>query len=320
MIILMEFETKFVELFDSFIHDLSKTYPEIKSCLYRNYEECLTRDQGFDFQECKPLQDFIEIVESERRKISKKDERFFDKEDILMEISFRKLWDKNISNKTRQTIWKYFQGFSLLILKMNSSEALQALQGDDSLGTVDIDKDMASEMREIKRLAEGIQENTIDMDGAEADLDGMLGNMMDSNIGQIAKEVAETMDIESMFGSIDENSNPMELMSHLMNPEKMGGIFQNIQQVMDQKMERGDLSQDDLKREAEGMYGSMAKNPMFSSVMNQMGGLGQDGGLGQAGGLGQMSSDEPKPDLTPEQKKKALKDKIRQKHKERSGR
>ena len=41
---------------------------------------------------------------------------------------------------------------------------------------------------------------------------------MDSNIGQIAKEVAETMDIESVFGSLDENSNPMELMSHLINP------------------------------------------------------------------------------------------------------
>ena len=73
-------------------------------------------------------------------------------------------------------------------------------------------------------------------------------------------------------------------------------IFQNIQQVMDQKMESGNFSQDDLKREAEGMYGTMAKNPMFSSVMNQMGGLGQ---------MGQMNeTDKPNPDLTPEQKKK----------------
>ena len=51
---------------------------------------------------------------------------------------------------------------------------------------------------------------------------------MDSNIGSIAKEVAESMDVEKMFGSMDKNANPMEVMAQMMQPDKMGSIFQNI--------------------------------------------------------------------------------------------
>ena len=105
---------------------------------------------------------------------------------------------------------------------------------------------------------------------SEGDLEDMLGNMMDSDIGKIAKEVAEKMDLESMLGNVDENSNPMEVMTQLLNPDKMGSIFQNINQIMDQKMKNGDLDAETLKKEAEGMYGNMAHNPMFASMMGQM--------------------------------------------------
>ena len=37
-----EVETQLFGIFNDFIRDLSKTFPEIKSCLYRNYEGCLT--------------------------------------------------------------------------------------------------------------------------------------------------------------------------------------------------------------------------------------------------------------------------------------
>ena len=36
-----EVESQLFTIFQNFIRDLSKTYPEIKNCLYRNYEEFL---------------------------------------------------------------------------------------------------------------------------------------------------------------------------------------------------------------------------------------------------------------------------------------
>ena len=61
------------------------------------------------------------------------------------------------------------------------------------------------------------------MDG-EMDLDGMLGGLIDINIGKIAQEVAESIDMESLFGSVNDSTNPMDLMSQMMNPEKMSTI------------------------------------------------------------------------------------------------
>ena len=309
----MDIEKQVSPLFESFIQDLSKTYPEIKNCLYRNYEECLLTETPLS--EMPKLQTFLDLVHENGKKISTKDESFFEIENILEEISFQNLWSKNISDKTRATIWKYFQTFSILAINLKSSQdlkdALSSLQGSENSDDVSItDKEVASDLRKLKKLASGVQEE-IPEEAGEADLEGMLGGMMDSNIGQIAKEVAETMDVEAMFGDVSEGTNPMEIMSQMMNPEKMSGIFQNINQVMNQKMESGEFNKEDLKKEAEGMYGSMAQNPMFSGLMGQM-----QGPQGQGQEVPEVSE---VVELTKEEKRQLLKDKIKEKEKERKG-
>jgi hypothetical protein len=321
----MDIEKQVSPLFESFIQDLSKTYPEIKNCLYRNYEECLLTETPLS--ELPKLQAFLDLVHENGKKISTKDESFFEIENILEEISFQNLWSKNISGKTRATIWKYFQTFSILAINLKSSQdlkdALRSLQDSENSEDVSItNKEVASELRKLKKLTSSVQEEIPDEAG-ETDLEGMLGGMMDSNIGQIAKEVAETMDVEAMFGNVSEGANPMDIMSQLMNPEKMGGIFQNINQVMNQKMESGEFNKDDLKKEAEGMYGSMAQNPMFSGLMGQMQGPGPQGqgqGQGPQGqGQGQEVPEVSEVELTKEEKRQLLKNKIKEKEKARKG-
>ena len=303
-------------LFASFIQDLSKTYPEIKNCLYRNYETCVVDTEGKQLADCPKLEAFLEVVHANEQMISKRDVEFFKVENILEEISFENLWSKNISEKTRATIWKYFQTFSILTVNLKSSDelqqALRSLQAGEEIQVKD--KAVASELRKIKRLAEGVQESLPSGAEAEADLEGMLGGMMDSNIGQIAKEVAETMDMESMFGGISGDTNPMDVMSQMMNPDKMGKVFQNIGDIMNKKMESGEFNKEDLKKEAEGMYGTMAQNPMFSGMMSGMAEMGgqPSASQGSSGGIEEV-------ELTKEDKQRLLRQKIKAKTDARSG-
>ena len=303
-------------LFASFIQDLSKTYPEIKNCLYRNYETCVVDTEGTQLSDCPKLEAFLEMVHANEHMISKRDVEFFKVENILEEISFENLWSKNISEKTRATIWKYFQTFSILTVNLKSSDelqqALRSLQAGEEIQVKD--KAVASELRKIKRLAEGVQESLPSGPEGEADLEGMLGGMMDSNIGQIAKEVAETMDMESMFGGISGDTNPMDVMSQMMNPDKMGKVFQNIGDIMNKKMESGEFNKDDLKKEAEGMYGTMAQNPMFSGMMSGMAEMGgqPSASQGSSGGIEEV-------ELTKEEKQRLLRQKIKAKTEARSG-
>lgn len=296
----MDINKQITSIFSSFIRDLSKTFPELKNSLYRNYESELT-SEFVNIDECPKIKSFLDKIKENERFIKDKDESFFEKDfELLEEISFKRLWEKNISDKTKNIIWKYLQSFSIININLNSSDELKdlldSIKDTEEISKEEIkeeikDKQTARDLKDLKKLTEDI--NSSDDTSGEGDLEGMLGNMMDSDIGKIAKEVAETMDFESMLGNVDESSNPMELMTQLLNPEKMGSIFQNINEIMNQKMEKGDLDPESLKKEAEGMYGNMAQNPMFASMMGQM--------------------NENEKELTEEEKKEKWREKIREK-------
>ena len=303
-----EVETKLFSLFSDFIRDLSKVFPEIKSSLYRNYEDCLVESESKSLKDFPKVKRFLELIGDYEKLIVDKNLEFFDLEvEFLEEISFNRLWEKNISNKTRESIWKYLQTFQLISINLKSSEALNAaLEGDK------IDKSAMKDLKKMQKLSEDVQSKSNSTEG-ENELDQMLGGLMDSGIGEIAKEVAQGLDVESMFGNVDENSNPMELMAQLMNPEKMGSIFNNINSVMEQKMASGELTQEGLKSEAEGMMGQMGENPMFKNMMQGMQGVQQTGESNVDTGDTPRPSNGESEELSREEKQRRLREKIKQK-------
>ena len=305
-----EVEQKLFNLFSDFIRDLSKVFPEIKSSLYRNYEDCLSDDNNKCLSHFPKVKRFLELINDYEKYIVDKNLEFFDLEvEFLEEIHFNRLWEKNISNKTRESIWKYFQTFQLISINLKSSEALDAVLDGEK-----VTKSTVKDLKNMQKLSEEVQDKSSDKPtGGETELDQMLGGLMDSGIGEIAKEVAENLDVESMFGNVNGNSNPMDLMAQLMNPEKMGAIFNNINTVMEKKMGSGELSQEGLKKEAEGMMGQMGENSMFKNMMQGM----QDvNNIDKSEDLSkeELSKEElSKEELSKEDKKRRLREKIKEK-------
>jgi len=322
-----EVETKLFSLFSDFIRDLSKTFPEIKNSLYRNYETCLTDTEGKSLDDFPKLNRFLELIGDYEKMITDKNLEFFDLEvEFLEEISFKRLWEKNITNKTRESIWKYLQTFQLISINLKSSQQLKDVLND--LGKdkkVDIDKKTAKDLKKMKKLSESVKNEV----PGESELDEMLSGLMGGGIGDIAKEVAKGLNIEEMFGNVDESSNPMELMAQLMNPEKMGSIFNNINSVMEKKMASGELSQESLKTEAEGMMGKMGDNPMFKNMMQGMkqGMSEQQENSGKGNESDNVERNDnsgekkdtstPVKELTREEKQKRLREKIKEKRENR---
>ena len=306
----MEIEKQIFALFADFLKDLGKTYPEIKNCLYRNYEDVLTDNESKKIEDLPKLKLFLDCIYENASLIKDKNDSLFELDiEILEEISFKNLWSKNISSKTKDTIWKYLQTFSLITINLRSSEELQsalnAIQNDDFSKDDIKDKQVAKDLRNLKELSSEVQKKVDEEE--EFNLEDMMGGLMDSGIGEIAKEVAGSMDMESMMGGMDENSNPMELMAKLMDPEKMGSIFKNIDSIMKQKMDSGELTEDSLKGEAEGMVSKMSDNPLFGNLMQQMNQSvpKQSGSTGSTGSTGKETKDK-------------LRQKINEKKKERT--
>lgn len=313
----MDIEKQVFSIFSSFIRDLSKTFPEIKNCLYRNYEKEIT-GENLKLNNCNKIKCFLEKINENSKMIENKDNTFFDVENILEEISFKRLWGKNISDKTKMTIWKYFQTFSIININLNSSKQLQEAlisMETNEITKEDIkDKQTAKELKKLKKLTEEVKNKEIEND--ESELENMLGGLMNSNIGSIAKEVASNMKIDEMFGDINENSDPMEVMAKMMDPQKMGNIFQNINNVMKDKMDKGELNEETLKNEAQNMYGDMENNPLFGNLMQQMN--SKVDSENKSDNSDKDTNKDTENELTREEKKKILKNKIEEKKKERS--
>ena len=72
-----EIEEKLFSIFGEFIRDLSKTFPEIKSCLYRNYEDCLTTENKC-LDDFPILKRFLELIGDYEKMITDKNLEFFD--------------------------------------------------------------------------------------------------------------------------------------------------------------------------------------------------------------------------------------------------
>ena len=152
-----EVEAKLFSLFSDFIRDLSKVFPEIKNSLYRNYEDCLTDTDEKCLCDFPKVKRFLELIGDYEKYIVDKNLEFFDLEvEFLEEISFHKLWEKNISNKTRESIWKYLQTFQLISINIKSGEKLNAVL-DDVLNGSKMEKSAMKDLKNMKKLSEGVQ-------------------------------------------------------------------------------------------------------------------------------------------------------------------
>ena len=291
-----------------FAKDLIHTFPE-HSVMLKKWTIPETSDK--DYQN---LFDYCAKIYPERFfDILNQDVNIFGEESDLNVSFFPGLNFKTIYNcdgltdKTRETIWKYLQVILLILVKSMKTKMNfgQAMDEFDKIDVSELQGQLESTMTNISKFFEEFEkgeegdkdegeegeEKEGDKDEGEEkdkkpkrklpDMDEMreqLQFMFDGKIGKLAKELADDMsgDLANTFGSDFENINSTaDVLSNLMkNPEKMGSIVKTVKDKLTNKMESGDISKEDLVTEA-------------TEMMSKMQGLGEmfGEGAGGAGGL-----------------------------------
>jgi hypothetical protein len=127
------------------------------------------------------------------------------------------------------------------------------------------------------------QNDMPDADNINDHLKGLFGG----KLGGLAKELMEELseDIQESFGidanNINENADPKEVFKNLIrHPDKFLKIVQKINTKFQDKMKAGDLSQEDIMREAGDMLKKMKEmggnskemKEMFQNMASAMGG------------------------------------------------
>ena len=274
----MDFNDKTLTLFKSFINDIIKVFPEHKDCINKNYNEILQLE-GLIIDENIIIKEFLDLIDKNSDKITnKKDDIFTDDLYLIKEISMKTIWESDISDKTRENIWKYLQSFCLINISRTSNEqinnVLKSLESNEKIK----DKKTVKDIKKINKINENLKKQSelsnVSLNGSLSDIDNILNN---TTIGSLAKEITEDLNLDNM----DE-----EGMGDLMKPENMMNMFQKINTTLTSKLQNNELDGNSLLGEASGL---MNDNDMMKNMMGMFGNMAGGDGKNMPDMSGMMS-------------------------------
>lgn len=258
------------ELFRNFIQDTIKVFPEYDKRLNKHYSAIIL-DEGDDENKSAIFSDFMENIEEITKDVCDENLKMFEKDPIILQnVSFKVIWESNITNDTRLSIWKYLQSFCMYNFNKSQGgidEIVKKLQQNEKVK----DKENLLKAKRLKKLSESIKNDSIEakLNGNPEVIEEALENdesmkqmediLENTGIGKIAKEVTEELDIEGMLGE----GGGIE---DIMKGDNMMKIFQSISS----KIEGANLGGGNIMEEAMGITKNMKDNPLFSSMFSSL--------------------------------------------------
>jgi hypothetical protein len=114
-----------------------------------------------------------------------------------------------------------------------------------------------------------------------------LKGLFDGKIGSLAKEMAEEIskDFENILGKEGEINDTSDIFKKMMkNPKKIMDLMKTVGAKLNEKMEKGDISKDDLMKEATEWISKMKEmgggsdqfSELFKNMAKNMGGMGKN--------------------------------------------
>jgi len=187
-------------------------------------------------------------------KIVQRDETVFQNELTFRGVSLSQLWKEN--DESHEFIWK-----NVLMCVLASF-----FHGDfkEKIGTV---------ISAVKGIWNGSgQENDeitkiLNDEESEGHFKEIFEYLQNTRTAKIFMEVVEQVDVEGLDLNFE---NPQEVVDILRDPEhpKMKSVISKIQGIVRQKMERGEITQQQMIAEVEGI--KMKIQSLFGNVFNDM--------------------------------------------------
>jgi len=310
---------EFKKVIKDFVRDIRNTFPEYEQFVQKWWKDA---DYFASMENDKEREEMIKKTEKNNMKfifkfcVKRYPPRFFDilyqnadifKEDsetdteFLPYIHFKNLWQCEISDKTRETIWKYLQLILFSITgSLNNKEAFgdtsklfEAINEDDFKGKLeevlngmqDIFKDQRAEAQgdgEGERQSEesARQQNLPNAD----DIHEHISGMMNGKLGKLAKEIAEETAADFNM-DMDGATNVQDVFQKMMkNPAKLMDLVKNVGTKLETRMKSGDIKESELLAEASEMINKMKAMPGMGNIREMLAKMGM-GGLAKGGKL-----------------------------------
>jgi hypothetical protein len=308
---------EFYKIIDDFVGDILITFPEYVGIVgkwwNKSSDDNKQKETLFVFRHCMKVfpERFFDIL-------YKNVEIFSDESDtnteFLPAIVFKQLWNTDISDTTRDTIWKYLQLilFSVIGSVHSSSELgdtaklFEAINEDELKAKLqetleNMQKLFSSKSNESepssgepssgdsdKQSDEGI--NMDKMPNAE-DIHAHIQSMMGGKLGKLAMELAEETAKDLNLDMEDATTASDVFQNMFKNPGKMMGMVKNIGSKIDEKIKSGEIKESELMEEGMELLNKMKDMPGMGDMQKMFAQMGIPGlGKGAKMNMGAMES------------------------------
>ena len=305
---------EFYKIINDFIIDILITFPEYSGIVSRwwnnlNDEETQKKETLLVFRHCVKVfpERFFDILYKNIELFSEDSEH---NTEFLPGIVFKQLWNLNISDNTKETIWKYLQLilFSVIGTVHNSSELGDTAKLFEVINEEELKK-------KLEETLEGMQNifNTDNTDNTnntsenftDASLNGInmenmpnaeqlhehINSMMEGKLGKLALELAQET-AEDLNLNINETGDAKDVFQKLFkNPGKMMNMVKNIGNKIDAKLKSGELKESELMEEGMELLNKMKNMPGMGDMQKMFSQMGIPGlGKGAKVNMGEMEA------------------------------
>lgn len=299
----MEAETipeEFAKVIYDLTNDILFTFPE--------YKENMDIDL-FNITETRD-EDSVRVVYEHIKKVMPA--RFFDilykNEDMfttegtntefLPGIHFNKLWNDGISDKTKETLWKYLQLILFTVIgKINEDDSF----GDtaklfESINETELKGKLEETLNNFKNMMDS-DEPIIDVSGINMDqlpnpdqIHSHINGLLDGKLGKLAREIAEETAGELNLDAGDATSMDEVFKNLFKNPGKLMNLVQNVGGKLDSKIKSGEIKESEIMAEASGLMSKMKDMPGMGDIQSMLSKMGMNPGRGGKLNLGAMQN------------------------------
>ena len=282
---------EFQKVAKDFYRDILTTFPECKEKLGPSEISFLTGDGDalILYSYCKKVypERFFDILYQNQ-------DIFSDNEintKFLPNIEFKNLWKEDISENTRDVIWKYLQLILFSVSKgLEDSESFgdtaklfEAINEDElKVKLEETMKEMNNMFKDASNnMFEGLSGETFDMSGINMEdmpnpeemqdhINGLLGGKLGRLAHEIAEETANELNVD-----MEDATNVSDVFQKLFkNPGKLINMVKKVGSKLDSKLKSGEIKESELMQEASELMEKMKNMPGMKNMDKILGKMG----------------------------------------------
>jgi len=306
---------EFYKIINDFVIDILTTFPEYAGIVSRWWNPSKSTNKDAEclavFRHCVKVfpERFFDIL-YKNKEIFKEDAE--ENTEFLPGIVFKLIWSDNISDTTRDTIWKYLQLilFSVIGSVHTSSELGDTAKLFEAINEDELKSKLQETFENMQNLFEtgsGAEDGTTDPGATNENssdpninMENMpspeqihehINSMMGGKLGKLAMELAEET-ANDLNLDLNETKDAKDVFQKLFkNPGKMMGMVKNIGNKIDEKIKSGEIKESELMSEGMDLLNKMQSMPGMGDMQKMFSQMGIPGlGKGAKMNMGAMES------------------------------